>query len=101
MEIYGINNVDEKKMEEIIEIMEIAGPPKIRVVESTYGYQAIEGSHRLEAAERLGIEPEFIILDQDEIINNHDLFDLPKTIEAWEVVEYVGMPATKPYNFEL
>lgn len=75
------------------------GPPKIRAVydKDSDCYRAIEGSHRLAVAHSLTLLPEIIEVDWDDIIDNHDIYDLPTKCTVREIIAYVGNEL--PYDF--
>lgn len=80
--------------------MDGLGAPTIRVAESAYGYVAIEGCHRLEAAFRVGIDPIFEIVEMDQMIIDHgfqDFEDEPMLVS--EIIEYIGIPEGAVYEF--
>ena len=105
MKIIAIHETDEEKILAVMEEMKIEGAPVIRVVETAYGTQAIEGCHRLEASSRLGITPIIEIIecncedDLEQIIENCDLRgnDEPKTLA--EIIDYIEKPEGKVYEF--
>ena len=63
------NEIDAKKLNEVMEEMKVLGRPRIDVVDTGEEYLALEGSHRLTAAHKLGIKPIYNIVDQNAIIN--------------------------------
>ena len=67
--IYAIHAPESKKLEQVKAQMAVLGVPAIRVVDCGDYFMALEGSHRLAAAHALGIEPELVIFEQDEIID--------------------------------
>ena len=100
MEINTWHKTDGKKVVEIMEEMEEMGSPTIRATETAYGMVALEGNHRIEAAYRLGIEPEFIVMEHDEIIENHGLQDFEgESMSVSDILEYIGTPGGKYYEF--
>lgn len=66
--IYTIHGIDAEKVEAVVQEMRSLGAPKIRVVDCADHYMAIEGTHRLAAACKLGIVPELIVLAQDDMV---------------------------------
>jgi hypothetical protein len=66
--LYTIHGFNEAHVEAVMAEMRTLGAPTIRVVDCTDHYMAIEGTHRLEAAARLGLSPNLAVLDQDETI---------------------------------
>ena len=73
------NHFDGCKLAQIIEEMKIMGAPTIKVYQTENEYdeefQAIEGCHRLRACKILGIEPIIVILDSEELLENHKELD--------------------------
>ncbi len=66
--IYTMHGHNNRRVAEVMAEMEKLGTPSIRVVDCGDHYMAIEGTHRMEAACRLGIAPNLIVLDQDELV---------------------------------
>lgn len=60
-------------LEQVKQEMLVLGPPEIKVLDLGFDdlYQAVEGCHRLRAAEELGITPTWIFVNADD--NAHDL----------------------------
>jgi hypothetical protein len=50
---------------EVVEEMKLTGPPTIRCVLFDNGYYAVEGSHRLAAADLLGLCPKIVVLRKE------------------------------------
>jgi hypothetical protein len=75
--VYAINAAAEDHLEKVIAEMKVLGAPKIRVVDCGDYLMALEGSHRLAAAKILDLQPEFSVIDQDEMIDisEFDWFD--------------------------
>lgn len=81
------------------------GSPTIRVIDADGGYWAVEGCHRLRAAEELGVPVNVVVLDPAEQID-HTTIDLdtcgwfdesavPVTdYIAWYFKDYRGRPAS-------
>lgn len=69
------NHYDPKSLEEVKEQMLKTGSLKIKVLDLEFDdiYQALEGSHRLRAAEILGITPEFEYVEPHETVAELDL----------------------------
>lgn len=67
--IYAINTTDPDKLAHVIREMRSLGAPTIEVVDCGDYYMALEGSHRLAAAHKLGIAPKLVIHEQDEILD--------------------------------
>ncbi len=103
MTVYGIHGIDNAKLAKVIDDMKSIGAPTLRVVDCGDYYQAIEGNHRLAAAIALDITPDFIVLDQNDIVDAEsiDLEDLQgnDTVEAWEIVDYIGNTDRPVYKF--
>jgi len=82
MYITAINPTDADHLAEVIEEMRVLGAPVIRAVETCYGLVAIEGSHRLAAAAELGLSPEIIVIDEDDIVDGTTLNDIAGDLYA-------------------
>ena len=69
------NHYDPNNLEKVKEQMLKLGSPKIKVLDLEFDniYQALEGSHRLRAAEILGITPEFEYVEPHETVAKLDL----------------------------
>lgn len=77
MYVYAIHKPNATHLAEVTTQMQALGVPSIRVVDCGDHYMALEGSHRLAAAAALGIQPDFEVFAQDEIIDitKFDWFD--------------------------
>ena len=69
MRIYSIHAPDTDHLASVIAEMRKLGRPTIEVVDCGDYYQALEGSHRLAAAQALGLTPELIIHEQGDPID--------------------------------
>lgn len=88
--IMTINAAEEKHLERVIERMKEVGEPTIRAWWDGEKFLAIEGSHRLHAAERLGYLVEIEDVDLEDTIDNHDLDDLPKSTTVEVIINYMS-----------
>lgn len=76
MIIQAINKCDPAHLLEVIEEMNVLGAPTIRVFNTGDSYLALEGSHRLAAAEALELTPVFVELSEDdEMVSDIDIYD--------------------------
>lgn len=66
--LYTIHGHNEHKVLRVMTEMQTLGAPTIRVVDCGDHYIAIEGTHRLEAAARLGIAPNLVVLEQGDLV---------------------------------
>jgi len=75
--IYTIHAADNDKLTQIIAEMQMLGTPTIKVVDCGDHYMALEGSHRIAAAHRLGLTPTLIVHEQDEMleISGYDWYE--------------------------
>lgn len=75
--IYAIHAPFADRLEAVKMEMAVMGAPTIRVVDCGDYYMALEGSHRLAAAHALGLTPELIVFEQDDVldITQFDWFD--------------------------
>lgn len=71
--LYTIHGHNDAKVEAVMAEMGTLGAPTIRVVDCGDNYMALEGTHRIEAAARLGIAPNIVILDQDDLVEADSL----------------------------
>ena len=73
------DNYSEKKLTAVINEMKVMGPPTIRVYDLGFDnlYQAIEGCHRLRAAELLDLDPIIV-----EVESSNKIWDLE--IDNWD-----------------
>lgn len=70
------NHYDENHLREVMTEMKKLGAPTIRVYHVMGDlYQAIEGCHRLRAAEKLEITPNIIVLNADTLRSDVDDLD--------------------------
>lgn len=63
------HEIDPEKLRDVISEMKKLGRPKIDVVDTGEEYLALEGSHRLTAAHKLGMKPIYNVVDQESIID--------------------------------
>lgn len=76
------DSFDSDHLDLVIEEMKVSGRPTIKVYEIEEGwYQAIEGCHRLRAAEILNIKPKLEVLEQDQ----------PFIVDDCAIVQWDGM----------
>ena len=104
--IYSIHGTDEDRLAEVIADMRKLGAPTIEVVDCGDYYQALEGSHRLAAAQALGLTPNLVIREQDEMIDvtSYDWYEEQQWAEtnytAGEVAGELFSPRQAvPYSF--
>ena len=104
--IYAIHGPAAEKLETVKREMEALGAPIIRVVNCGDHYMALEGSHRLAAAHALGLEPQLVVFEQDEMldITQFDWFDEANWFEtiyqAGEVAGELFAPSqARNYSF--
>lgn len=70
--VYAIHKPDPARLGEVEADMLRLGPPTIRVVDRGDHFMALEGSHRLAVAHRLGIEPVLHVFGGDDWIEIED-----------------------------
>jgi hypothetical protein len=75
--VYAIHAPHSDRLEAVKTAMSVLGAPTIQVVNCGDHYMALEGSHRLAAANELGLVPNFVVFEQDEAldITAFDWFD--------------------------
>lgn len=89
--LYTIHGHSDRRVVEVMAEMEQMGAPTIRVVDCADHYVALEGTHRLEAAARLGIAPNFVILEQDDLVEADSLdVDTLQSGESYTAGELAG-----------
>ncbi len=71
--LFTLHGHNEQYVLAVMDEMRNLGAPKIRVVDCGDHYVAIEGVHRLEASARLGIAPNLVVLDKNEMIEADSL----------------------------
>ena len=64
-----VNDIDTNKLEAVKVEMEKLGAPTIRAIDAGDHLIAVEGSHRLRAAEELGIAVHIQVIDEDGEVN--------------------------------
>lgn len=63
--VYTIHQPKPDHLAKVVDQMRVLGAPTIKVVDCGDHYQALEGTHRLAAADQLGLTPVSDVLDQD------------------------------------
>lgn len=64
-----VNDIDADKLEAVKAEMEKLGAPTIRAIDAGDHLIAVEGSHRLRAAEELGVAVNVEIIDEDGVVD--------------------------------
>lgn len=67
--IYLVNEINQEHLADVQAEMAALGAPTIRAIDGGDHLIAVEGSHRLRAAEQLGIPVNIEILDEDSTID--------------------------------
>lgn len=104
--IYAIHAPQPAHLEAVKAEMQRLGAPRIEVVDCGDHYFALEGSHRLAAAAALGLSPELVVREQDEMIEitGYDWFEPMNWAEtvypAGEVAGELYSPRAVAYSFE-
>lgn len=98
--IYTINKPDADKLQAVIEEMRTLGSPKIRALWCGDHYRAIEGSHRVAAAAALGVAVEIVEVEMDDVIENHDIQDIPASCTVEEIMDYCDY-SSAAYDVEI
>ena len=88
--IFAPHKIDYKspQYQDVEKAMITLGAPTIRVIDCVDYYGAIEGSHRLAAAEALGLVPYVQIMNEDDIVE-HDLQDLQSPCAVRDIANYL------------
>lgn len=102
--LYTIHGVKPSKVERIVREMQTLGAPSIRVVDCGDHYRALEGTHRLAAAEQLRIAPQLVILAPDDLVRA-DSLDWPdlqedQTYTAGELAAEIASSGNGCYSIE-
>ena len=104
MTVYTIHGYRDERVEEVMAEMERLGAPEIRMVDCGDHYQAIEGTHRIEAARRLSLPVKAIIIDEDEMIESASLdtgyFADGEKYPAHEIAGELYSPACGCYQID-
>lgn len=69
IQIVAINKVELEHLEAVTEVMRTKGAPTIRAWWTGEQYYALEGSHRLAAAQALGLVPEIVEIDAEALVD--------------------------------
>ena len=104
MTLYTIHGHREDRVAKVMEEMLKLGAPAIRVVDCGDHYQAIEGTHRIEAARRLNLPVRMIVIDEDEMIEADSLdtgyFADGEKYPAHEIASELYSPACGCYEID-
>lgn len=84
-----VNDIDPAHLEAVKAEMETLGSPTIRAIDAGDHLIAVEGSHRLRAAEELGISVNIVVLDEADDI---DLDSLDWDDNNWFSERVVSVP---------
>ena len=88
--IFTLNAPRETHVQTVMADMKTMGPPTIRAIWTGDAYDAIEGSHRVEAAYQLGLPVRVIEVEADTVVDDHDLIDdLPEVTTAGDIAERI------------
>lgn len=90
--VIALHEIDEAKLVGVMAEMRRLGAPTIRVIEEAGRFWAVEGTHRLEAAKRLGLTPRIEVIDSsdpDAIIDSLDLDGEGQSMTVGDVLTYV------------
>jgi hypothetical protein len=99
--LYAPQHPEASKLEEAIDAIKRLGKPKIRATLSADGaYYAIEGTHRIAAANDLQVEIDVVETSRDDLIKDHGFVDLPDVCTAGEIVDYLYAKPVIAYPFK-
>lgn len=75
--VYAIHEPQSDRLAEVIEDMRRLGPPHLDAIDCGDHLQALEGSHRIAAAAKLGVTPAWRIFGPDDMIDitGYDWYD--------------------------
>lgn len=96
--IMAPNKTNPMHLEKVIGEMKTLGAPEIRAYWDGEKYIALEGSHRLAAAEALGMTPTINEVRQKQWLTHHDLQDLPDKTSVARALNYLS-GGTIPHFF--
>lgn len=97
--IMAPNKTNPMHLERVIGEMKTLGAPEVRAYWDGEKYIALEGSHRLAAAEALGMTPTINEVRQKQWLTNHDLYDLPDKTSVARALNYLS-GGTTPHFFD-
>lgn len=104
MRVYSLHQPRAAHLAAVTHLMRGLGAPLIRVVDCTDFWVAIEGTHRLRAACDLGVVPQFLVHEPNELITvaNMDIADMfpdgTVQLPAHEVAQYCVGPGGSAYE---
>lgn len=87
--LYAPHAPNRKRLTEVVSDMARLGPPTIRAVRDGNVYFAIEGSHRIAAAHRLGMTPIIKEIAMTDRVR-HDFDDIGDRNTVAEIVAYLS-----------
>ena len=105
MTIYAMRAASPEYLNEVVEKMQTLGTPEIKAVFDGEAYWSLKGSHRIAAAEKLGLIPRIVEVSlEDEVLNEDietDKLTPGKTYTAKEICDEVYSSAifTRQYIF--
>jgi hypothetical protein len=73
MLLYTMHAPQDAHLAEVIAAMRTLGAPTLRVVDCGDHYVALEGMHRLAACAELGMAPELVVLEHDDLVEGASL----------------------------
>lgn len=82
---------DKTRLAEVMQEMERLGAPTIRAYwdDAQGAYRALEGSHRLAAAKKLGIEPKLVEMNARQWMGPHDFPDIKDKASVDRILDYL------------
>lgn len=86
--IYTLHAINQAKLDMVIEEMAELGAPTIRACWQGDHWCALEGVHRVEAARLLDMPVTIAPLSEGDILDDHDLYDLPDDVLVAEVLSW-------------
>ncbi len=90
MIIRTLHAVDKDKLTEVKAEMEKRGAPEIRAIWDGEIYWAVEGTHRLAAADALGLTAEIIEIDAEGMLPADVCDEMDYEITGIELIDMVG-----------
>lgn len=96
--IQALHTVDQEHLATVRSTMQHVGAPTIRAYWTGEMWQAIDGTHRLEAAAQLGLVPVIVEVAMADLVS-HDIDDLANPCHVSDIAEYLGGMGGQLYHF--
>jgi hypothetical protein len=97
--VYAPNATSAQHLKAVMQEMQTKGAPEIRAYWDGEKYVALEGSHRLAAASKLGMTPKIVEMSPKQWLTNHDFQDLPAKTSVARALSYLD-GGRVPWRFD-